>query len=146
MQFQIMLLASFLCLLPVTKPGGQCLTIEISNVKSTSGIIRLAFFTDSQSFEDEKPQFEKLVSKESLSKEAITVHYTDIPRGIYGIALLDDENRNGKMDYRCFIPTEGFGFSGYEHTGMRKPAYGKFSFQYDGKQKTISIKVKYLTK
>ena len=124
--------------------SAQTLTIKISGIRNSKGDIRLAFFKTEKSFRNENPAFEKVIKKPSLKDGCITVKYSDIKSGTYGIALLDDENRNGEMDYRFFVPTEGFGFSNYFHRGMKKPRLNYFSFNFGKYDKTISIKVKYM--
>ena len=122
----------------------QSLTIKISGIKNSKGNISLAFFKNSSSFKSESPAFTKIIKKSSVQNGCITVKYSDIKPGTYGVALLDDENRNGKMNYKFFIPKEGFGFSNYYHKGKKKPSFKDFSFLYGSSNKTISIKIKYM--
>jgi uncharacterized protein (DUF2141 family) len=125
-------------------PQEKGMKINISEIRNHKGDIHLAFFTDSKSYQEEKPKYGKTLSKKDLKNGCISVSYHDIPAGTYGIALLDDENRNGRMDYRFFMPLEGFGFSNYYHTGIGKPGFEKFSFEYKGGAITIKIRVRYL--
>ncbi|HOZ87886.1 MAG TPA: DUF2141 domain-containing protein [Bacteroidia bacterium] len=123
---------------------GQTLHINMVGVRSASGNIRLAFYNTSQGFDDEKPLFIKTVSKTSLVKNGMKITYTDLKPGIYGIAVLDDENKNEKMDYGLLLPEEGFGFSDYFHTGMRRPKFDQFDFVLMPEGKTVEIKLRYL--
>jgi uncharacterized protein (DUF2141 family) len=118
--------------------------INITDIRNQKGDIKLAFFTDSKSYQEEKPKYGKIVSKKEMKDGSLTAGYADIPAGTYGIALLDDENSNGRMDYRFFIPVEGFGFSNYYHTGIGKPDFDKFAFAYKGGSITIKISIRYL--
>lgn len=120
------------------------LTVHITDIRNQHGEIRLGFFTDQQSFSDEKPRYIKILSKKSMQAGSLTFVTDDIPKGRYGIALLDDENRNGVMDYRFLLPVEGFGFSGYYHKGLRKPSFERFAFNWDGTQKRVTIRVRYV--
>lgn len=120
------------------------LKVRISNIRNDKGVIRLAFFIDQASFEKEEPSFSRTISKKSLRNGNITVNFRGISAGRYGIALLDDENENGKMDYLLKMPLEGFGFSNYIHTGTKIPDFEKFVFDYDGKKLTVSIRARYI--
>ncbi|MES2678561.1 MAG: DUF2141 domain-containing protein [Bacteroidota bacterium] len=122
----------------------QTLHINMVGVRNASGNIRLAFYNSSQSFDDEKPLFIKTVSKVSLAKNGMKITYTDLKPGIYGIAVLDDENMNEKMDYGLILPEEGFGFSDYYHTGMKRPKFDQFDFLLKQEVKTVEIKIRYL--
>ncbi len=114
------------------------------NLRNTKGNIRLAFFTSENEYKTENPKITKYISKKNLKDGILVEKYTDIPAGRYGIALLDDENENGKMNYSGFFPTEGFGFSNYYHGGLSKPSYNCFSFDFGKTDKTITIKVRYM--
>jgi uncharacterized protein (DUF2141 family) len=59
-----------------------------------------------------------------------------------GVALLDDENDNWKMDIGWFFPKEGHAFSDYYHTGLRKPVYEDFRFLLTSDKKIV-MKMKY---
>ncbi|MDD2411295.1 MAG: DUF2141 domain-containing protein [Bacteroidales bacterium] len=122
----------------------QTITVKISGIKNSKGNIRLAFFASEEEYKKEDPRITKYISKEGLIDGCITAVYTDIRPGTYGIALLDDENKNGEMDYSFFLPKEGFGFSDYYFKGLTKPSYKHFSFDIDKCDKTIHIKVRYM--
>jgi uncharacterized protein (DUF2141 family) len=123
---------------------GQTLNIQINSIRSTSGTIRLAFYTHAEAFEKEKPFLIKTIAKTTMKNGRIEVSYKGMSAGTYGIAILDDENSNQKMDYGLVLPKEGFGFSDYYHTGMTRPKFESFQFQLNGADKNIVIKVRYL--
>jgi len=106
----------------------QTLVVEISGIRNREGLIRLAFFVSEAGFRAEKPAFERMIDKTPAQNGNLMVRFDSIPPGTYGIALLDDENKNGKLDYRLVIPKEGFGFSNYVHHGIKKPVLSDFSF------------------
>jgi uncharacterized protein (DUF2141 family) len=122
------------------------LKISITGLRSNSGSVLLGFYTSDKSFEDEKPIFSKIESKAKTVNHILTLTYTGIKPGTYGVVLLDDENNNSKMDFGWLLPQEGYGFSNYYHTGMTKPKLSKFSFTITNTNelKTIEIKVKYM--
>lgn len=122
----------------------QTLKVNVTGVRSPSGSIVLAFYNTAEGFDKEKPLFLKKTSKSGLTNGTLTITYTDLKSGIYGIAILDDENSNDKMDYGWFLPKEGFGFSNYYHTGLTRPTFDKFDFVLNNETKTIEIKVRYL--
>ncbi len=124
--------------------GAQELSVNIKGLRNDVGVVRLAFFTDNESFQKEMPLISKTVSKNNIHHNNLKVVLTGIPPGKYGIALLDDENEDGEMAYNFFgIPKEGFGFSNHYHRGFSKPDFETFSFNfYD--DKTIEIRVRYI--
>ncbi|HKC68064.1 MAG TPA: DUF2141 domain-containing protein [Bacteroidia bacterium] len=123
---------------------GQTLKINITGIRNTEGSICLAFYNTQESFGKEQPLFVKTISKKGLTNGVLSYTYTGLKAGTYGIAMMDDENNNAKMDYGLILPKEGFGFSNYYHTGMSRPTFDKFSFTVSNADKTIEIKVKYM--
>lgn len=103
----------------------------------------LGFYKDQKSFDDEKEFLLKTFPKEQVKNGTLTVTVSLEP-GTYGIAMLDDENSNGEMDYGWVLPEEGFGFSNYYHTGLTKPTLDKFDFVVGNQPTEVGIKVKYM--
>ena len=106
---------------------GKILLINFSNLRNNKGYIRAGIYLDNNSFQDELPtrtiSFKKEKAKNGKLKAEILIN-----EGEYGIAVLDDENNNGKMDYKFFIPQEGYGFSNYIHSTLQKPNFVQFKF------------------
>lgn len=139
------LLLLFITFLSFANTFGQTtLKINVTGLRSSKGNIRLAFYNNSESFDKEKALFIRIVPKEKITKGTFTITYTDLKSGTYGIAILDDENANNKMDYGLMLPDEGFGFSNYYHTSMSRPKFEKFSFKLNNEPKTVEIKVRYM--
>ena len=106
---------------------GKTLLINFSNLRNNKGYIRAGIYLDNNSFQDELPtrtiSFKKEKAKNGKLKAEILIN-----EGEYGIAVIDDENNNGKMDYKFSIPQEGYGFSNYIHSTLQKPNFVQFKF------------------
>ncbi len=134
----------FVVLLTVFSINAQTISIEITNIRNNKGKIRLAVFKDNNSFKKEKGFIEKIYPKTDLKNGSMTVKINLEP-GTYGISILDDENNDGKMEYRLIrIPKEGYGFSDYYHTGMSRPKFEDFDFFLGNNDKIVKIKIRYL--
>ena len=85
------------------------------------------------------------ISKQTMKNGSLKFS-VNLPPGEYGFSVLDDYNKDGKMDYNFLgVPKEGFGFSNYFHSGIFKPKLEAFKFLLKkGKSKLIEIKVKYM--
>ncbi len=119
----------------------QTIVVDISNIRSKEGVIRLAVFTCNETFRKETPFVTFTFEKDSFVNGSMQVKLASLPPGTYGIALLDDENRNGRLDYHLLIPREGVGFSNYEHNRISQPWFDRFSFLLE-KQQTIRVTIK----
>jgi uncharacterized protein (DUF2141 family) len=122
----------------------QSLKINITGLRNNSGTVRMGFYSSNESFEKETPLFVKNEPKASIVNGVLSITYTDLKPGLYGVALFDDENNNDKVDYGWFLPKEGFGFTNYYHTGITRPHFSKFSFLLGAGSKVVEIKVRYL--
>jgi uncharacterized protein (DUF2141 family) len=137
------LLISFLLLLQVPDSGKLCTNVVISNIRNEKGTLLLSFYKNEQEFVNDKPfMVEKLDKKWSVEgKMCIEI---SLDPGVYGMALLDDENDNGKMEYSVLgFPKEGFGFSNYIHSGVNRPSFSNFTVNINKKNQVIEIRLKY---
>ena len=123
-------------------PNGL-ITVNITNVRSKEGQIRLNVFKDEASFNSEKPYKIMHIPKNELADGKLTAN-VQLPNGTFGIAVLDDENSNEKMDYTVMMPKEGFGFSNFYLTGLSRPKFDKFKFAVSDNSFAVVIKMKYM--
>ncbi|GAA4460610.1 DUF2141 domain-containing protein [Nemorincola caseinilytica] len=128
-----------------TKAYTQNVDILFSGIRSVKGQIIVKVYVDEKGFDDDKPvrvmKFPKrAIANGEMREKAI------LEPGSYGFALLDDENNNGVMEYSFLrMPKEGFGFSNFYLTGMKKPRFGQFVFTLPKDQKVnIGMKIRYL--
>jgi uncharacterized protein (DUF2141 family) len=123
---------------------GQSIEVEIDGIRNRKGVIRLAVFNDEASFKTDTPMVSVAIEKELVNNGRYTQVLTGLKPGRYGIALLDDENRNGKLDYRYLLPAEGIGFSNYMHKGIKRPKFEYFCFDCGiDSQIKVNILVRY---
>lgn len=134
----------FLLLLLHVTLSSQTLKISITGLRNNSGSVILGFYNNDKAFAAETPLFTKIESKAATVNHVLTLSYTGIKPGTYGVVMLDDENNNNKMDYGWILPEEGYGFSNYTHFGLTKPKVAKFSFTITNENKAVEIKVQYL--
>jgi uncharacterized protein (DUF2141 family) len=139
-----MKLSFFIILILIVFPAfSQILTVEISGIRNEKGVIQLSVYCDKETFAAETPFRVYNFPKTGMFDGKITITIPGLTTGTYGIALIDDKNENGKIDYRFFIPCEGFGFSNYYFKGIRKPDFEAFAFQLAEGKLIIRIYVQY---
>ena len=70
--------------------------------------------------------------------------FEDIPPGTYALAVIHDENMDGKLDTNWFgVPTEGYGFSNDAQGWLGAPSFSAASFTYDGRNLELTISLHY---
>jgi len=141
---RLVILLLFFC---INQAYSQDIYIEISNLKNNKGNIIVAIFEDNETFQEEEDgTFDyKIFPKKTMKNGKLLLKFS-LPPGTYGFTLVDDENANKRMDYNFFgLPKEGFGFSGYYHSGMLKPHWDKFKFTHTTqKDARLKTKMRYL--
>ena len=137
----MVIIALLLCTITIQ---AQNITLNITGIKSAKGQMVVSVFKDNQTFKDEKPATKLQFSKAAITNGTLTVSITLEP-GTYGIALMDDENSNGKMEKNMFgIPKEGFGFSNFYLSGMSRPVFNDFKFDVKNTPLKLESKMRYM--
>jgi len=71
-------------------------------------------------------------------------HFLDIPPGTYALAVIHDENMDGKLGTNLLgVPTEGYGFSSGATASMSAPSFEAARFSYDGQNLDLTIGLTY---
>ncbi|HOK39015.1 MAG: DUF2141 domain-containing protein [Bacteroidales bacterium] len=135
---------SLICILISSFLLSQNVVIEICGIRTNKGKIRVAVFKSHNDFIKEKPYYECFFDKNYIKKNKNTIKI-DLKPGTYGIAVLDDENDNGKMDFTLVgIPQEGFGFSNYYTSGLIRPSFDDFKFVVLQGESNVEVKMRYI--
>lgn len=119
------------------------ITITVTNIRNNKGMMQFQVYKDQATFAKESPYKIYRVSKSTVKDGKMKYSITGLPADVYGLALLDDENSNKKMDYGWVMPEEGFGFSDYYHTGWSRPVFNQFKFELKS-DKSVTMKVRYV--
>ena len=125
---------------------GQTILVEITDVRNSNGHLLLGVYTNDVDYQDKVAIKKQTVLKTELKDGKVTTKIEGLGPGIYGIALMDDEDWDRKMAYKLFLPEEGFAFSNYYHDNYRKPHFKDFRFVVGEEDKKVVMKCKYLYK
>ena len=103
---------------------GATVTVTVSDVRSNKGVVRACMTADPARF----PRCRGVPGAHSAvvrAQGSLTFTFTGVAPGRYAIALLHDENDNGKADRALgMMPKEGFGFSRDAPVRMGPPSFG----------------------
>ena len=127
--------------------SAQILDIRIRDVRNQKGQLCVAVFANQQNFNAEKTFYDRKFSKDELVNGEMHVKLALKP-GIFGVSVLDDENKSGKMEYGILgIPKKGFGFSDFYLNGLKRPTFDDFCFTVDKNEvKKLVVRMKYFIK
>jgi uncharacterized protein (DUF2141 family) len=121
------------------------LTIKTENLKNSEGTMVFALYNKDGSIPDQK--FKKYFRKRhtTIVHKKAEITFNNLPKGIYAVTILHDENNNGKIDTKFMLPLpdEGIGFSNYDDFGLsNRPNFKNANFNLD-KDTIIEVKVIY---
>ena len=137
MKNKFLLIIFILCAIQTSKAQKETfnLTVNILGLNSSDGNLLVGIYNKKESFL-KKPIKSAIVKVES--KKALVL-FRNLPKGIYAVSFVHDENDNKKMDTNFIgIPKEDYGCSNNAIGFMGPPKYkdAKFVLEED---KTIEI-------
>ena len=130
---------SFLVSILFAKADNPSVTVKVTNIKSSVGNMRIAFYKKGSDFPKEGSI--TYAKEEKISKTGEMVfEFNDIPYGEYAIAIFQDKNKNKKID-KNFVgyPTEPFGFSKNFKPKFSEPKYSDCNVMISSSNSTVTI-------
>jgi uncharacterized protein (DUF2141 family) len=136
MQF-ILLLVMSISLYAYQQTG--TLVIHAKNFPNSNGIAVAHLFRQ----EDDVPKKPFREEAGEIVADSATITFADLPYGSYALILFHDENSNGILDHKFFIPAEPMGFSNNWRltlfSGM--PNFSKLQFVFSPKHPECEIPI-----
>ncbi len=123
----------------------QTVTVTVTDLRSAKGVVRACMTTDAKRFPKcaGDPASYRLVVPASNGLATLT--FKGVTPGQYAIALLHDENDNGKADRAMgMMPKEGFGFSRDAPVRMAPPKFADAVFPVAHSDLKLTIKMRYM--
>jgi uncharacterized protein (DUF2141 family) len=117
--------------------------ITVTDLRSTKGVVRACMTTREDTFPKciKDPTAHRTVVPAGAKVE---IRFTGVKPGTYAIALLHDENNNGKADRAMgMMPKEGYGFSRDAPVKMAPPKFKDAVLQIGEGTARYTIKMRY---
>jgi uncharacterized protein (DUF2141 family) len=118
--------------------------VQILGIRNSKGTVACALFNSPVGFPTEYLRSAINIMAIKVLKEKARCDFADIPQGTYALAVIHDENMNGKLDINALgIPKEGYGFSNNAKGKIGAPSFSAASFPYDGRDLELTISLHY---
>jgi uncharacterized protein (DUF2141 family) len=118
--------------------------VKIPNIENSTGVVACALFESPEGFPTEFLSSATNITMIKIRDTQARCNFLDIPPGTYALAVIHDENMDGKLGTNFVgIPTEGYGFSSGAEATMSAPSFEAASFLYDGKNLDLTISLTY---
>ncbi len=117
--------------------------VAITGLRDARGQVLACLTARARAFPDcaKDPAAHKLAVS---ARGDVVLDFTGVAPGRYAIALVHDENGNGKMDMMMFMPREGFGFSRNAPVRLGPPSFASAAFVVAGEAQRQTIRIRYM--
>jgi uncharacterized protein (DUF2141 family) len=126
-----------------TPAAAGTVTIKVTDLRNTNGVIRACMTTVENIFPrciKDPNSYRTVVA----AGETVTIRFNNVRPGEYAIALLHDENDDGKANRVLgMAPREGFGFSRDAPVRMAPPDWKDAVFTVGTASQNLTIKMRY---
>ena len=118
--------------------------VKILNIRNSTGTVACALFESPTGFPTEFLHAATNIMMIKVRATKARCDFEDIPPGTYALAVIHDENMNGKLDLNMLgIPKEGYGFSNDATAALGAPSFSAASFPYNGHNLELTISLNY---
>ena len=131
------------CLVASAPAAAETVTITVTDLRNTKGVVMACMTTKESIFPKcrRDPNSHRTVVK---AADTITIRFDDVEPGDYAIALLHDENEDGKANRVLgMAPKEGYGFSRDAPVRMAPPNWDDAVFTVGSAPQKLTIKMRY---
>lgn len=143
MRLGVLALAGLAAALPAAPALAGDVVITVTDIRSSKGVVRACLTMRANVFPkcNKDPAALRAVVP---AGSKIEIRFTGVKPGNYAIALLHDENDNGKADRAMgMMPKEGYGFSRDAPVKMAPPKFTDAVFAIGEGMQRITIKMRY---
>lgn len=118
--------------------------VKILDIRNSTGAVACALFESPVGFPTEFLHSATNIVVMKIRDTQARCDFLDIPPGKYALAVIHDENMDGKLGTNWLgVPTEGYGFSNDAKAFLGAPSFDAASFPYDGRKLDLSISLNY---
>lgn len=128
---------------PAASAASASVDVNVGTFRSTSGVLACRLYASGEGFPmDPKGGVERRVP---VAGKLTRCAFDGVAPGTYAVAVVHDENDNGKLDTNFFgAPTEGYGVSNNHTYAFSAPEWEESKFDIEpGKNVGLGIELRY---
>ncbi|WP_437577199.1 DUF2141 domain-containing protein [Sorangium sp. So ce887] len=129
---------------PATAAEPSTIAVTVGNFRNANGYLACALYSDEDTFLDTDARIAAR-RRVAVAGKSATCTFVDVAPGTYAVAVLHDENKNGKMDTNVLgMPIEGYGVSNNKTRALSAPTWDESKFVVPaGKSVALAIALRY---
>ncbi len=127
---------------PAFSESSSTVLVEVAGFKNTRGTLNCRLFTKAADF----PDGEGIVTiRVPITGPSTSCSFSNVESGTYAIAVVHDENGNGKLDKNFVgVPSEGYGVSNNKTYALSPPNWDESTFKLGATEsKALQLKLRY---
>jgi uncharacterized protein (DUF2141 family) len=118
--------------------------VKVLNIRNSTGTVACALFESLVGFPIEFLRYATNIMVIKIRDSQARFDFLDIPPGAYALAVIHDENMDGKLETNWLgVPKEGYGFSNDAKAFLSAPSFSAATFRYDGGTLDMTIPLHY---
>ncbi len=118
------------------------LDVAVEHLRSARGLIRVCLTADPTNFPACVDDANAVTRTVPAGQGSFT--FPALPPGQYALAVIHDENGNGRLDTFAGIPREGYGFSRNAPVRFGPPRFDAARFTLTGPEVTERVAMRYI--
>ena len=123
--------------------GASSVSVAVTGLRNNNGLVQACLTSAPRHFPDcDRDPAAKRMTVHAGSN--LVLEFDDVAPGTYAVALLHDENGNGRADRVLMVPREGFGFSRDAPVRMGPPSFASAAFAVSGATVRETIRMRYM--
>ena len=130
-------------LMMVTVGHAGALTVDIEGLRSRTGVVQVALFRTVEGY----PQHAELAAQTrtvTVELPTTVVTFDEVEPGTWALAVLHDENANGRLDTTLLgVPKEGIGASRDATRRLGEPRFDDARFEVAADDLHLRVAMKY---
>lgn len=126
-----------------SEANSTSISITVTNLRNVHGLVQACLTALPQHFPDcsDDPAARHMSAN---AHAGLVLEFVNVPPGTYAIALLHDENSNGRVDRVLMVPREGYGFSRDAPVRMGPPSFDQAAFAVGTSAVRQTIRMRYM--
>ena len=118
------------------------LDVAVDHLRSARGLVRVCLTADPANFPACVDDADAVTLSVPAAERSFSL--TGLAPGDYALAVIHDENGNGKLDTVVGIPREGYGFSRNAAVRFGPPRFAAARFAVAGRVVTEQVTMRYI--
>ena len=121
-------------------PTGS-LAVEVANLRSDRGVVMICLTATPANFPDCRKRADARFLNLPASQPSGV--FADVPSGRWAVAVVHDQDGDGRLDTLLGVPREGIGFSRNPRLGFGPPAFDAAAVEVGGGDRREVVRMRY---